>query len=361
MDSSLNNQNRIQLLRQIDSPKQEDQENADLHLQNNNQENNNDKDKEQLISENNNNYNDNNLADFKIEPIKGKETLMLTALNRNKLIEDNFLREQNNFEKNPLSISRNEIINKHEEIDCNEQKHAREPEEKEDLYTKQNDLSKLNVKDENNNPNTSVLNSSKLRLKSVFQNVCDAVNSSRCSDNMDSEKKNNMKLSVNFNLGGDLNSKMIFNENLKKEINDIGKPAAAEKANSEDKNVSEKNDYLKENIEVKQYDSDDTLKNDNEKEKLDENKQAENNKPEKASKIKFNEEKNEVVIHENKEAIESNNQKNDANISVICERKETKENKDKVDLNLSKASIKSKHPSPKKKRSSCQKVIKLFH
>ncbi len=372
LNISLNNQARMQLFRQIDSPKQEVSNKADLDFKNDDSQNNNNEDddgqnnNDDLKGENNdkNNY----LADFKIEPIKGKESFMLTSLNRNKLVEENLLKVMDNLDnlENQFSSAKEEKINMVvEEKHCSHQENTQQPKENDYLNTKPIDSSQTNPKDEKNNPNTSVImNSSKLRLKNLMQNVCDAVNLSKRSINQVEDNynsKNNKTLSVGFIPA----NKVFFNEDLEKEINEITR--AAENQNNKDEKIAN-DDHEKLKDEILSNESDDTLKHENQKEKLkdeirsdesDDSLKHENKKekfdlvkPEKAAKIRFDEEKNEVMVNlENKER--GINNENEGQKSVISEGNEGKENREKMSNSIRS----NKHPIPKKKRSSCQNVI----
>jgi len=282
------------------------------------------------------------LANFKIEPIKSKESFMLTALNRNKFVDDNLLKDQDDI-VNPNSIYKENEENK-QNIDNNEVKENEK--EKENFMTKPNSLNKLNVIDENNNANTSVMNNSKLRLKNLMHSVVDALSSSRSSAKVKEEKKY-LKLGDGLNQLIDRNPNFIFNEELKKEID-------GEKILAKENLINKKQKEAEENKVIRKDESVNMMKNCNEIEKSQNDKVEKPEKTEKITKIRFNEEKNEVVIHEKNE---ENNKENNQEKSLISEAKDKKQNQEKVHLNLSKVSIKSKqHTVPRKKRSSCQKV-----
>jgi hypothetical protein len=286
------------------------------------------------------------LANFKIEPIKEKESFMLTALNRNKFVDDNLLKDQDD-KVNPNSIYNENEVNK-QNIENNEFKENEK--EKENFMTKPNNLNKLNVIDENNNANTSVMNNSKLRLKNLMHSVVDALSSGRSSAKVKEDKKY-LKLGDGLNQLIDRNPNFIFKEKLKKEID--GEKILATENLINKKNVNEQKE-AEENKVIRKDDSDNIMKNCNEIEKSQNDKQEKPEKTEKITKIQFNEDKNEVVIHEKNE---ENSNDNNHEKSVISEANHIKENQEKVDLNLSKVSIKSKqHPVLRKKRSSCQKV-----
>lgn len=354
LNTSMNNQERMGLLKQIDLPKQDDEKNPDLDLKlivNQNEDN------EQIIKKNNENEKC-ELADFKIEPIKGKESFMLTSLDRNKLVDKNFLKGDDNLENENINNNKESNITSHEMV-SKEDKELLEI-AKVDIMTKSNESNLLTVKDENKNPNTSIMNSSKLRLKNLMQNVVDSVSSNR-SSKVKQADNNKLKLSNCFDLfinnNNDKIYNPIFNDDLIKEINEKnnGETNQLNNISRNQKEAKENLDKVQENKEIRNYESDDTIKNENDRE---ENKYKEDKKEEKTSKIKFKEEKNEIINYQNQDLNDENNNKDNENKSAISERRDTKENHDKIELNLSKVSIKSnKHPVPKKKRSSCQKVI----
>jgi len=314
-----------------------------------------------------------NLDNFKIEPIKAKESLMLTALNSNKFVEENFIKDLEKIE----NVTSN-LKFKKKKTDNIEFNHNNEIDAKLKEDTSNN--SKLNI-EENNNFNNSFNNNSKLRLKNIHNNSeivdsCKLLKPEICNQ----EDINKKDFNINENSIKPENHIIVFNQKINNVIDDIKENNIIDEKKIEELKISIKNN--KDGEEIK-HDSENSIKEkkdslilnynveqekleinsdlfekkkiytDIEKDNIFLNKDVFDNLEKRIeNKIEMTE-KIELIIQNN--LISNENQFNEEENQAFIEKKilNEKENNNKFNSTI-------KNISLKKKRTSCQNVYKYI-